>query len=148
MLDLKALLAKILDALKSDYVVEQGTDGIWTYRKWNSGSYEAVYVGLVNMKTGSAMGGGYFHQTTSALSPPSFSQTVKSLHGSANGALLFSYVGYANNYSTYWWNASSGAVNNVPVRLEMHGTWGGVIESIKRFFTSLSSPKDWGWAYC
>lgn len=106
-----------------DYIVEQGTDGIWTYRKWNNGSYEAVYVGNVNMQAGSAMGGGYFHQTSSALTPPSFSQTVKSLHGSANGAVLFSYVGHANDYSTYWWNASSTAVSNVAVRLEMHGTW-------------------------
>lgn len=106
-----------------DYIVEQGTDGIWTYTKWNNGSYEAVYVGNVNMQAGSAMGGGYFHQTTSALTPPSFSQTVQSLHGAANGGVLFSYVGHANDYSTYWWNASSTAVNNVAVRLEMHGTW-------------------------
>lgn len=25
---------------KADYVVEQGTSGNWTYRKWNSGIYE------------------------------------------------------------------------------------------------------------
>ena len=107
----------------ADYIVEQGTDGIWTYTKWNNGTYDAVYVGTVNMQTGSAMGGGYFHQTTSVLTPPSFSQTVKSLHGAANSAVLFSYVGHANDYSTYWWNASSTAVSNVSVRLEMHGTW-------------------------
>lgn len=41
MLDLKALLSKILDALKVDYIVEQGTSGIWTYRKWSSGMAEA-----------------------------------------------------------------------------------------------------------
>lgn len=40
MLDLKALLTKILDALKADYIVEQGTSGNWTYRKWNSGIAE------------------------------------------------------------------------------------------------------------
>lgn len=107
----------------ADYIVEQGTDGIWTYTKWSNGSYEAVYVGTVNMQAGSAMGGGYFHQTSSALTPPSFSQTVKSLHGAANSAVLFSYIGHANDYSTYWWNASSTAVSNVSVRLEMHGTW-------------------------
>lgn len=110
-------------SFQADYIVEQGTDGIWTYRKWNNGSYDAVYVGTVNMQAGSAMGGGYFHQTSSALTPPSFSQTVKSLHGAANSAVLFSYIGHANDYSTYWWNASSTAVSNVSVRLEMHGTW-------------------------
>lgn len=41
---IKGVLAKILNAIKSlqdrDYIVEQGTDGIWTYRKWNSGIAE------------------------------------------------------------------------------------------------------------
>lgn len=45
MLDLKALLAKILDALKVDYIVEEDTAtpdsyGTWTYRKWKSGVAE------------------------------------------------------------------------------------------------------------
>lgn len=40
MLDVKALLTKILDAIKVDYIVEQGTSGGWTYRKWNSGLAE------------------------------------------------------------------------------------------------------------
>lgn len=40
MLNVKKTLTKILDALKADYVVEQGTTGIWTYRKWNSGIAE------------------------------------------------------------------------------------------------------------
>lgn len=40
MLSIKKTLEKILDALKVDYIVEQGTSGIWTYRKWNSGIAE------------------------------------------------------------------------------------------------------------
>lgn len=40
MLNIKKTLTKILDALKADYIVEQGTSGIWTYRKWNSGVAE------------------------------------------------------------------------------------------------------------
>lgn len=40
MLNVKALLTKILDAVKVDYIVEQGTSSIWTYRKWNSGIAE------------------------------------------------------------------------------------------------------------
>ena len=37
--DIKALVAKIAQRLGliTDYVVEEGTNGIWTYRKWNSG---------------------------------------------------------------------------------------------------------------
>lgn len=49
MLDLKALLTKILDALKVDYVVAEGTSGSWTYRKWNSGKFEAWYSGTASL---------------------------------------------------------------------------------------------------
>lgn len=37
MLDVKKLLSKILN---SPFIVEEGTSGIWTYRKWNSGIAE------------------------------------------------------------------------------------------------------------
>ena len=47
MLSLKATLEAIKTklnahdkALSVDYIVEQGTSGIWTYRKWNSGIAE------------------------------------------------------------------------------------------------------------
>ena len=105
------------------YVVAKGTDGLWDYTKWSDGTYEAVYVGNVNMQTGSAMAGGYFHQTSSALAPPSFSSSVVSVHGAANSANLYAYVGHANDYSTYWWNSAAAALNNVPVRIMMYGTW-------------------------
>ena len=126
MLNIKKTLTKILEKITAhdvDYIVEQGTNGIWTYTKWNSGSYEAVYAGNVNMQTGSAMGGGYFHQTSSALMPPSFSTSVVSVHGAANGSNLYAYVGHANDFSTYWWNNTAAALNNVPVRIMMYGTW-------------------------
>lgn len=38
--DLKAVLDEVLPSVAVDYVVEQGTSGIWTYRKWNSGIAE------------------------------------------------------------------------------------------------------------
>lgn len=43
MLNIKKTLTKILsiiNALKVDYIVEEGTETIWTYRKWNSGIVE------------------------------------------------------------------------------------------------------------
>ena len=104
-------------------VVEKGTDGIWNYTKWADGTYEAVYVGVVNMLAGTAMAGGYFHQTSSTLAPPSFSRSVLSVHGASNGANLYAYVGHANDFSTYWWNNAAAALNNVPVRIMMYGTW-------------------------
>ena len=37
MLDVKKLLSKILN---SPFIVEEGTSGIWTYRKWSDGVAE------------------------------------------------------------------------------------------------------------
>ena len=44
----------------ADYIVEQGTDGIWTYRKWNSGIAECWGYKLTS-GTFSAWGSGYSH---------------------------------------------------------------------------------------
>lgn len=38
--DLKNILNEVLPSTAVDYIVEQGTSGIWTYRKWNSGKVE------------------------------------------------------------------------------------------------------------
>ena len=102
---------------------QSGTDGIWEYRKYEDGTYHAWYIGSVNLLAGSAFAGGYFHQSSSALTPPSFSTAVTSLYGSPNGALLMAYVGHANDFSTYWLNGVATAVNNQPVRIDMYGTW-------------------------
>lgn len=40
MLNVKKLLGMILNAIKTDYVIDEGTSGSWEYRKWNSGRYE------------------------------------------------------------------------------------------------------------
>lgn len=65
MLDLKALLAKILDALKVDYIVEEGTAtsdsyGTWTYRKWRSGVAECWRSYSGTASTSGAVLGGYY----------------------------------------------------------------------------------------
>lgn len=41
MLDVKELINKLLSAVKVDYIVEEGTNNGWTYRKWNSGMLDA-----------------------------------------------------------------------------------------------------------
>ena len=120
MLNLKKLLTKIL---QGDFIVEQGTDGIWEYRKWAKGTYEAWYAGPINVGVGTAMGGGYFHTSTAALTPPSFSQSVTSFWGANSGSVLFAYVGNAPDYKTHWWNGASAAQNSVPVRIDIRGTW-------------------------
>ena len=118
MLDLKKLLTKLIACSYAS-----GTDGIWTYRKYADHTYHAWYVNAVNFKAGSAWLGGYYHQTTSALNPPSFSTGVSTLTGQANSPQICIYCGHAADYSTYWLDAVSGTRNDVPVRLDMYGTW-------------------------
>ena len=69
MLDLKALLSKILDAIKVDYVVEEGTSGQWIYRKWASGVAECwcIYESAI---TGSTSWGSVYYTTIKTVSFP------------------------------------------------------------------------------
>ena len=102
---------------------QNGTDGIWKYRKYEDGTYHAWYEGNINLGAGTAFAGGYFHQSSAALPPPSFSSSVTALVGAPNSAVLCAYIGHATDYSSYWLNGTSAAVNNVSVRLDMYGTW-------------------------
>lgn len=58
-LDLKELISKILNTQPKDYIVEKGTSGTWTYRKWNSGIAECWGVWSSGGATGSAVNGWY-----------------------------------------------------------------------------------------
>lgn len=102
---------------------ESGTDGIWTYRKYSDRTYHAWWRGYVSLLVGTAWCGGYFHQTASAMTPPSFSVEVTSVSGFADATQLLAYVGHATDFSTYWFNGVSQAGSGYPVRIDMYGTW-------------------------
>lgn len=59
------LQSRIQELETQDYIVEQGTDGIWTYRKWNSGISECW--GMYTVNSTSIASNGYF-----ALSPSAY----------------------------------------------------------------------------
>lgn len=65
----------------ADYVVEQGTSGIWTYRKWNSGIAECWGEVTVNTAITDALGAMYM-TTTNYFSWPDalFSAAPKIVH--------------------------------------------------------------------
>ena len=150
MLDLKALLSKILDALKVDYIVEQGSNAYGTYRKWNSGVLEQW-----GQVTTSASNG---NVSVSITFPVAFVDTnyylqaMPSRNFGLGQSLAENYYVNGNRQATTtqtiisWYK--SGNAYATEIRYFVIGKWGGVIESIKRFFASLSSPKDWGWAMC
>lgn len=77
MLDLKALLSKILDALKVDYIVAEGTSGSWFYRKWNSGKYECfAYHHFTSYAVNTARGSLYSGAWVNIAFPSSIFTTV------------------------------------------------------------------------
>jgi len=80
MLDVKALLAKILDALKTDYIVEEGTSGIWTYRKWNSGIAECWGYKTIST-TFASWGSWYYISVTGENYPTGLFTLVTSVQG-------------------------------------------------------------------
>jgi hypothetical protein len=58
--DLTNILNEVLPSQSVDYIVEQGTSGIWTYRKWNSGIAECWGYKLTS-GTWSSWGSVYSH---------------------------------------------------------------------------------------
>lgn len=81
--------------LISDFVVEQGTDGIWTYRKWNNGNVE-----LFGRIEGSSkeIGSNYMYVTF----PFYFQNTNYSVQitPSHNGTIVSKYGDYAEGGNT------------------------------------------------
>lgn len=71
MLDLKKWMAKVTNALKVDYIIEQGTSGIWTYRKWNSGMAECWGTYSYSFTGFSAWGSLYFSTPSATEAFPS-----------------------------------------------------------------------------
>jgi hypothetical protein len=59
-----------------DYIVDQGTDNSWTYRKWNSGVFEAwrYYQATGLTLTTSSMG--TYYGTSKSIALPSFTLTI------------------------------------------------------------------------
>ena len=114
MLDVKALLTKMLNAIKVDYIIEQGTSGNWTYRKWNSGVAEAwmgpVSAGSIAMT--SAWGYGYYASLKTYYLPSSLfiSTPMLQVHGNLTGGLGgFTLSNQSNvvSFDGYWWSTKS-----------------------------------------
>lgn len=128
MLDLKALLSKILDAIKVDYVVEQGTSNNFSYTKYASGRLEAERiwnVGQVTLSTTEATN----VRVGGTLNIPQPSNKV-------NGTVVPTYIGNSSNSPTFMETISSTQVRiakfsstnvtlqNVTLALRLiNGTW-------------------------
>lgn len=126
--DLKAILENILPSVSVDYVVEQGTSGIWTYRKWNSGIAECwvseYNVGSKAMTT--QEGSGYYAPLANYNFPTSFFNATPSVHvtGDMQGSLGGFSVSSTSSTGVngYWWVTKS-ATKTCYLNIYAKGTW-------------------------
>lgn len=111
-LDVKALIAKLVN---TPMIVEEGTDGVWTYKKWSNGEYEAIYTSSMALNAGTAWWtGGYFHKSTYGLALPSFALDWYLKSAQKSDAILSFCVGASiesDGLHFYWVNSGSAAVS-------------------------------------
>ena len=82
MLDVKKLLSKILN---SPFIVEEGTSGIWTYRKWSDGIAEC-WGAKTESKSLTAWGSWYYARIDGPNYPTGLFTTLLSVTGSLGWA--------------------------------------------------------------
>lgn len=110
----------------ADYVIEQGTDGIWNYRKWDSGKYEAWAFSSTSATHYVTFAGWYGYYVDLAL--PSFMLTKDNLFITcplASGTQFCMPTGYVISSSglrAYCCSAGSGT-QTIMFNLLMIGRW-------------------------
>jgi hypothetical protein len=117
------LKATGVSPIQEDYIVEQGTDGIWTYRKWNSGVAECwgnptVTVTLSTVAT-------YYHRGMASFSLPS------SLFNGAPTVVIECNNGFwsglqsvsATSVSAYFFDVTNASSYSLGLMVNVKGTW-------------------------
>lgn len=113
----------------ADYVIEQGTSGIWRYRKWNSGVYECfgTQTSSIAVTTASPGYGGY---RSGQLSIPAFPiafkaiPTVTATVGSGSqGAWVNNVQPTTTGGSYYLSSGASSPATNRSIQFQVMGRW-------------------------
>lgn len=129
MLDIKALLTKMLNAIKVDYIIEQGTNNSWTYRKWNSGIYEAWRTSTNSFNMSTKYGTDQYY-TTDYYTIPSNVLSINHIDlkriGGGNGLVETSIydVNITNQrVSFYIWNDGASYSGSFTMGMRLIGKW-------------------------
>lgn len=123
--DLTNILNEVLPSVAVDYIVEQGTSGDWTYRKWDSGLYEAWASTSDSYAMTSSFGSSYFGNHTYNITALSF-VTLDCVFatGYASGAY---FATKAENISTtsieLSARASASTTTTIVHSIYLKGTW-------------------------
>ena len=117
--------AELLADLGADYIVEQGTSGIWTYRKWSSGVAEC-WGSYATTGGSSAEGSLYWKGTSTAYPSGLFIGTPiaeATLQGNWIGGILNSNSHYKNSFIGYLWTALDASSQNFIIHIRATGRW-------------------------
>ena len=94
------------------WIVETGTNNGWSYEKRSDGTYRAKWSDDLALNAGSAWGGFYYHQQSTAINVPSFSTGFEVVGAVKNNSQLSFYVGRVASTTSlqgYWVNGNSGS---------------------------------------
>lgn len=113
---------------QADYVIEQGIDGIWTYRKWNSGIAECWGSDTTSSSAGSAEGNVYWSRSNTYSFPGSLfiaAPTVDISVGCGTSYLTWASINTLTKDAVAWYyvhdtsTAKSTIYNNITAK----GRW-------------------------
>ena len=126
--DSKSTIEQIMERLGEDFIVEQGTSGIWTYRKWNSGIAECWgrASGSWAITTASASYGGYRSGAlTIAAFPFTFASvpSITATTASAGGCWVNNITATTTGGTFYFSAGSSMAAASRTVSFHVIGKW-------------------------
>lgn len=111
----------------ADYIVEQGTSGAWTYRKWNGGTSECWGSGVATYQTSSTEGGLYYVLSKATLPTGLFISTPTSIVTVSGNWIGGASVGTGNTKSLlniYIWTPTSDAnTRTLSAQVHCFGRW-------------------------
>ena len=126
--DLTNILNEIIPSLMVDFVIEEGTDNGWTYKKYNSGAFDAWRSFDLNVACSSASGSLYCSADQS-LSLPSFTNTNINdwaISGAINGLESIWFLTFTASPPSIVYRlmrTTSRTAANRHVNMTLHGKW-------------------------
>ena len=110
----------------ADYIVEQGTSGIWTYKKWNGGIVEVWAKVSTTQAIATALGNVYRAPNAVTTNFP-FTITEPKVHlASQSGVVNVAYISELSNTSFSWYPIKYGKDSTSRVRTiaaYVNGKW-------------------------
>ncbi len=127
--DLANILNEVLPSTAVDYIVEQGTDGIWTYRKWASGIAECWGVDSRSRAMTIQYGNAYYADIPNIMFPsglfvsaPSVTASRENTSGNTTGLVTVSVGADASKVFGYAYSSTS-LTTTVGISIHAKGRW-------------------------